>query len=215
MSPDLSAGDGSGLPSVTRVIDAAGLGADFSSVPADTLDVARVRGSMVHSACEYAALGDLDDASVPGFIRGYVDAFRAFVADVGWHPITIETRLTHPVWRYTGQPDAAGWIGTDRVQVDLKTPSVLAHGPVLLQLAAYAELHAAHYPTEPLQGVATLQLRRDGTYRLRRRDPLEIARAWRTFLAALRLLRQEANADDLLAIDRWTTDYDPMRRTAA
>ena len=205
-------------PRVSLIIDAAGLGADFSRIDPDVMAAAIARGRGVHLAVQLVDEGDLDDRTVPGPLRPYVDAYRQFVADTGYHPVACETRLVHPTWGYCGTPDKAGFLGTDRVGLDVKTPTSLSVGPVLLQLGAYfgpGALWNATYPTEPVQGVATLQLHPKGTYKLRRREPEETMRAERTFLCALKMLRGEASRSELDELDRWTTDYDPMRRTAA
>jgi hypothetical protein len=198
--------DGSGLASVTRIISDAGLGVDFSMIPPAKMAAAQARGNLAHKACELDALGILDEATVPESTMPYLDAFRDFRAAVGWRPILIETRLVHPLG-FTGQPDTVGWLGSERLQLDLKTPLTVSPGPILLQLAAYDALHRHNFPAEPLQGTAVLQLRPDGTYRLRRRDPVEIATAWTVFVAAFCMLRGTATDAQIRAIAAWARRY--------
>jgi hypothetical protein len=188
---------------VTEVIEEAGLGADFSRIRPAVMEAAQVRGTLVHRAVELVDHGDLDDRSVPPMLRGYVDAYRLFVADVDYRPIITEHEIHHP-FGFVGHPDKIGWIRTARQLVDIKTPIALAKGPLLLQLAAYDGGWNAEYPTEPLTGAGALQLGKDGRYRWREHD---LHRAWRVFVYALRLLQGVATRAELHELDRWRADY--------
>ena len=173
--------------SVTQVIDRGGLGADFSMVPEARMREATQRGRWVHDAVQFLDEGDLDDATVPGHIAGYVEAYRSFRGDTGYEPIACEVRLYSPTYGYAGTPDKIGWLGPWRILLDVKTPLSLAAGPVLLQLAAYEHLWREAHPKETLD-LRTLQLRPNGTYKLR---PLDTGLAWRVFQLALVKVRGE------------------------
>lgn len=192
------------IPRVTEVIDLAGLGSDFSAVDPVRLAAAQERGTLVHRAVEIADDGDLDRTSVPPALRGYVAAYDAFVGAVEYRPIATEYEVRHPLG-YVGHVDKVGWLQGRRWLPDIKTPLALNPGPLLLQLAAYFHGWNATCPTEPLHGVASLQLRPDGTYLWRRRDDIDIA--WGVFCAALAMLQGRATAAHRAAIDAWAARY--------
>ncbi len=191
------------IPRVTEVIDLAGLGSDFSAVPPAKLAAAQERGTLVHRAVEIFDDGDLDRDSVPAHLRGYVDAYADFVAATHYAPIATEIEVRHP-FGFVGHVDKIGWIAGARWIADVKTPLALNPGPLLLQLAAYRAGWEATYPTEPLAGIAVIQLRGDGRYHWRR---LGVDVAWTVFAAALAMLQGRATPAQLAAIDAWAARY--------
>lgn len=192
------------IPRVTEVIDLAGLGSDFSAVPAAKLAAAQERGTLVHRAVEIFDDGDLDRDSVPEKLRGYVDAYEAWTIAVDYRPIATEFEVRHPLG-FVGHLDKVGWITGRRWLPDIKTPLALNPGPLLLQLAAYYHGWNATCPTEPLAGVASLQLRPNRTYLWRPRTEIDVA--WSVFCSALAMLQGRATAGQLAAIDAWAARY--------
>lgn len=170
--------DGVVIPSTTQVLSLAGL-VDLSQIDPARLAAASRRGSAVHLATEYDDLGDLDEASVTDEVRPYLAAWRRFRADAGFVPELIEHRVVHVGHRYAGTIDRVGVLKRRREIVDLKSGTTQpTHG---LQLAAYDM--ALTDPDEP-RGRMTVQLRRDGTYRVHRYDnPHDRA----TFIACARV----------------------------
>ena len=168
------------FPRVTAILDAVGLGPDFSLVSPAVLEAARARGTLVHAAIEadhYRFVVDLPAPFAP-----YLDAYRKFVAESGHEPVRSEFEVTHPQWRYRGHPDRIGWLLGKRVILDWKCteqPDLPAAGR---QLAAYRLAWNVEHPTEPVESTAVLQLKSDGTYRLHELDPQE---SEPTFLAAV------------------------------
>mgnify|MGYP000879340087 FL=1 len=170
--------DGAIVPSVTQVPSLAGL-VDLSQIDPARLAAASRRGTAVHLATEYDDTGDLDEASVTDEVRPYLMAWRRFRADSGIVLELIEERVAHVGHRFAGTIDRVGRIKGRREIVDLKSGTTQpTHG---LQLAAY-DL-ALPEDDEP-RGRLTVQLRRDGTYRVHRYDnPHDRA----TFLACVRV----------------------------
>lgn len=163
------------LVSVTQAIEEAGL-VDWSRIEPETLLYAQRRGSGVHLACQFWDEGDLDETTLEPVLVPYLGAYRAF-RDTGvftLDPASIEVPLASPTLGCAGTPDRVGWVDGDRAVLDLKATYGLA--PVTgIQLAGYALLTGAVRRFG-------LQLRPDGTYRLREfRDPGDT----RVFLGAL------------------------------
>jgi hypothetical protein len=85
------------VPSVTRVLDHAGL-VSYDMVRKDILDRKSNLGTLVHRACEYYDQGDLDwsyfDADNPADqdVKGRLQAWASFRADTGFAPRLIEER---------------------------------------------------------------------------------------------------------------------------
>lgn len=168
--------DGRRLPSVTQVLAPL---VDFSMVPKDVLARAQALGTAVHRMTELYDNDDLDEDSLSDELRPYLGGWRKFRAECQFEPVTIEHRMSHPIFRYAGTSDRTGVIKGRLAVLDIKKMMVLgAHiGP---QLAAYEKLHQS----EGLQVLDrfALGLRPDGTYRLQPfTDPLD----WQCFLSHL------------------------------
>lgn len=169
--------NGRRLPSVTQVLQ---LVVDYSRVPADVLEAARVFGSHVHEACDLFDRGQLDWMSLDPALVPYVEAWRQFCLDSGAIVIASEIRLFHEKLRYAGTADVVlAWNGKivipDRKSTAVVPPSVGA------QTAAYAKAYQAmHGGREPER--RCIQLNPDATYRVHaKRDAAD----WSLFLSCL------------------------------
>lgn len=168
--------DGRRLPSVTQLLAPL---VDYSKVPRETLERAQALGTAVHRMTELYDNDDLDEESLSAELRPYLAAWLRFRAECQFEPVTIEHRMSHPLYRYAGTSDRTGVIKSRLAVVDLKKMMVLGPhiGP---QLAAYEKLHQAE-GLKVLDRFA-LGLRPDGTYRLQPyTDPLD----WQCFLSHL------------------------------
>lgn len=152
----------SDLPRVTRILQAVGLGPDLSAVPVDVLEAARDRGVRIHEAVEALVYGYLDDLTIDAETEPYVDAYKKFVADSGYEAQYAEIEVRHEAWRYRGHPDNVGWILGKRILIDLKSGGAER---VQYQLAGYKAAWDAQRPTEPVDSIAAVLLRRDRSYR--------------------------------------------------
>lgn len=170
--------DGSPVPSVTQVLhplDAAALAA----VPAETLEFARMRGTVVHKACEFYDQGRLDESSIDPQIAGYIEAWKLFRAQSGYEPVLTEARVYHERYRYAGTLDSAGMLNGKAVILDRKT-SLELYPSVGPQLAGYLAA-CPHDQIKPLARYA-IQLSADATYRLTKYTDAD---DWTCFLGLL------------------------------
>ena len=186
--------DGREVPSVTRVIAPL---QDFSRVPPDRLEAARVFGQDVHTACELADLGNLDEEHLQ---RESPEVFACLTA---WRRFTVECKPTwygieeivgHARRRYAGRLDRRGLallkLSGRRQPVhgvfDIKSSLDDEHASHGVQIAGYADA------VESMDGLSptkyrrfSVHLSRDGTYRLREwTDPSDLP----TFISCLTVL---------------------------
>ncbi len=159
---------GSTFPRVTHILEAAGLGPDFSGVPRPVLEAARERGKLVHAAIEAHHYGLTPE--VPPFAAPYYAAYLKFLADTGHEPIISEFEIEHPTWRFCGHPDRVGWLVRQRALHDWKCTDALVLKPVARQLAGYRLAWNAAHPQEPVTLCVAVQFKSDGTYRVHELD---------------------------------------------
>ena len=171
----------SAYPSVTQVLS---VYADFSMVPAATLEHAAARGTAVHRACAAIAQGlwvpSLSEEAIP-----YVTSFKH------WWPLVqeayaVEQELVDPAYGYRGHPDLIVRLAGENFArvVDLKTP--ITKNPLwAAQIAAYINLAKQVIP----EG---MEIKRSGTLRLSPQgkapkydEYTESARDFHVFVAAL------------------------------
>jgi hypothetical protein len=171
------------VPGVTSLLESLH---SFAGVDHDVLEAAKHRGSSVHAACHYLDDDDLDEARLKveqPDVHAYLAGYRKFLRDCTPNYTAIEVPVYHPTLRFAGTPDRIGELtyGGKRIPravIDLKT-SLASHPCWAMQCAAYA--HAAGVPTARQ---FSLQLRNDGTYRLKEWiDP----DAWPAFVSLLTL----------------------------
>lgn len=171
--------NGAVKPSVTQVLSKLH---DFNMVPKEVLEAACLRGTYVHTLCEYHDQNDLDDSSV-GIYRGYLDAWLKFTSDHSAKWSGIEMRGYSERFGYAGTLDRCGTLRGAPFVADIKT-SAAPHRVWNMQLAAYRQLLAEQDPSWLLARLATVQLRSDGTYKfIEWSDP----DAWPAFVALITL----------------------------
>ena len=159
--------EGRPVPSVTQVLHAAGLGADYSMVPPGVLERKRVIGEYVHRATQYLDEGCLDLETVDPEVQPYLSAYERFVAESGFRPQLIEHRLVSRVAGILcgGTVDRVGLMNGKPWLIDLKCVDRLYPG-FALQTAGY-ELLLPKPVVPPFRYTrAVLQLRRNGSPRL-------------------------------------------------
>ena len=93
--------NGKPLPSVTQVLRHEGIIPDMRFVT----EYGLLRGQYVHRATELFDLGTLDEDTIDGEIRPYLDCYKAFLGDYQGKILHIERRLYHPQWLYAGIVD--------------------------------------------------------------------------------------------------------------
>lgn len=176
--------DGERIPSVTEVLSDVGI-VDYSHLPESTREMALARGRAVHLATQFEDEGDLDEASIPDDLRGYLEAWRRFKRETRFVPELIEYRSFHPSHKYAGTLDRTGNLGGNVLNclLDIKTND--AQEWVRYQLAAYAAFFDS--PRKYIR--MSVELHADGSYRLK-----EFAcRHWQSdinvFMSALNVYR--------------------------
>lgn len=155
------------VPSVTQVLHAAGLAADYGLIDAETLERKRVIGEYVHKATQYLDEGSLDYESVDPTLQGYLAAYEAFLRESGFKPQLIEEQLVGRVSGMLcgGTVDRVGAMAGKLWIVDIKCIDRL-YPSFAIQTAGY-ELLLSKPVAPPFRYTrAALLLRRDGSYKL-------------------------------------------------
>ncbi len=161
--------NGQPVPGVTSVLAPL---TDYSRIPADRLERARQEGIAIHKTVELHAKGDLDEDSLPDWLRPRLAAFKKFMVDTQFEIRGSEQQVYHSAYGYAGTLDLAGAMvipegrRTKRVGALIDVKRSFAAGDVIgYQLAAYmAAVNDTPAPT--ITHRYALQLREDGTYRL-------------------------------------------------
>jgi hypothetical protein len=167
--------NGALVPSVTQLLDDAGMTPDYSLVPQPVLQHARERGIHVDLCCDLLDADDLDWRSVHPEALPYVEAWMAFREHEGFTPVASQVPLYHPTYEYCGTTDVVGTLpGTRPAVVERKTTAKMSP-TYALQTAGYGIDGLWYAP--PGGGVLApvpwarpvrlgVQLRRDGSYLL-------------------------------------------------
>lgn len=180
------------VPSVTQLLDDAGLTVDYAAIPPATLRHARLRGLHVDACCDLLDEDALDWSSVHPECVPYVEAWARFRADTGYAPAAGQVPLYHPLG-YAGTADSVGTLRGQWVVVERKATTKMA-ATYALQTAAYAQApYAAPPGGGPLTPVAWgtparlgVQLKRDGSYLV---VPYDDAEDLAAFLGVVALYR--------------------------
>lgn len=164
--------DGVRVPNVTSVLDAL---TDFSRVPPGVLEHARQEGTAIHKTIELYCGQDLAEDHLPQWLQPRLAAFKKFELETGFICKGSERRVFHATHRYAGTEDLEGAmpkLHADESIIDIKR-SFFAGATIGLQLAAYLEARNAERRKEKLPKIKrryALQLRDDGTFRMREFD---------------------------------------------
>lgn len=119
--------DGRLVPSVTQILQAVGVSADFETIAmyspklGDAIELKRQLGTAVHADCHAFDDDDLDWETVDPRVEPYVRAWETFRENSGLTPVTRERRVFHPTSFYCGTLDGL-FLAPDRrrVLVDIK-----------------------------------------------------------------------------------------------
>lgn len=149
--------EGKELPSVTRCT---GLLCDYGSVPADVLRAACEFGTNVHKATELWDQGDLDEDALDPALEPWLEGWKKFLSESGFHVRNIESRVHSKKYGYAGTLDRDGILNGKMVILDIKTPTVVnpSTGP---QTAAYQQA-VEEMTGEKIKGRYAVQLKANG-----------------------------------------------------
>lgn len=129
------------VPSVTQVLDSQL--ADWSMVPPDVLEAARIFGQHVHEAVAFELRGILHWDALDPAIRPYIEGLRNFMRKGDFVPLASEVQMGHRLFRYAGTLDLYGPVCGVSSLIDVKSGAVpRTVGP---QTAGYAELYHHNY----------------------------------------------------------------------
>lgn len=162
------------IPSVTQVLSI--LSDEIYGKCSDTfLKKASYKGSKVHFRTEMYdryKVNEQDDET-----DGFMEAYLKFLQDYNPEVLLIEQKVYHRKMLYAGTLDRVYRINGKVVLVDIKTTSKLYDRLVALQNSAYAMCLESMKYENPIDELAVLHLKNDGTYEfiiLKRRDDLFI-----------------------------------------
>lgn len=129
--------DGARIPSVTQVLKVL-TGDQFADVPKDVLANAAALGTAVHRAIELDINKELDEESLHGTVRPYLDMWREWCAMTGFEPELSEQQVYSRRLRFAGTVDVIGkFRNRDKAIIDIKRCALMppSVGP---QTAGYA-----------------------------------------------------------------------------
>lgn len=127
--------DGRPVPGVTSVLDPL---QKLDDIPPEVLAAAAEFGTHVHQACHLHNLDDLDWDALDPRLAVYVEGYRNFLADTGFHVVHSEKRVGSKRCGYAGTLDLFGVLRGRPSMIDIKSTAALPRtvGP---QTAAYSE----------------------------------------------------------------------------
>jgi len=154
--------DGRVVPSVTQVLERAGL-VCYSHIPAAILDHKAEIGTAAHAACHYYDEGDLDESTIDTEVIGYLEGWKKFRRETDFTAELIEYRGVAEVdgMRYGYTLDRAGLLQKKNILLEIKCTAgiEISWGP---QTAAYEM--ALRKPGEPVRRRVAVHLQPNGKY---------------------------------------------------
>lgn len=132
--------DGAMVPHVTGILKPL---VDYSQIPEEKLERARVLGVRQHKLIELECREGIEDPmSLGEYWRPHLAAFRTMVAETGFKLLHSERQVYHRTFGYAGTLDLEGILFDEDAIIDVKRS--LYAGPVIgLQLDAYREARNA------------------------------------------------------------------------
>lgn len=155
--------NGTPVLSITQIMRDVGIGPDFSMMNQEMIKAAALRGTHVHAICQYFDEDDLGD--VDQIYQGYLDAWIRFRKESGFVPEIREQMAYHPLYRFSGRPDAAGLLGDKKAVIEIKSgEGPTLHDSIGIQLAAQVLLIEDVAKYAPIKTRLAVKLHADGTY---------------------------------------------------
>ena len=176
--------DGQDYPSITTVIEAAGL-VNYDMLPADDLKFYQDRGTALHQAAWYDDEGDLDDRTVDPEVKPRLEAWRKLRREMQFTVLLSEARRFDRTYGYAGTPDRLVKLPNgERGVIELKSGPL--QPAVRIQTAAQANL------LEPQGGRLrrfAAHLKADGSYSVKEFPVSEMRTDLSVFLCALTVFK--------------------------
>jgi len=157
--------DGKPVANVARVLAEL---TDYSVIPAATLEVARQKGVAVHTMLDLDEKKDLDEETLPDWLKPVLAKWRQFVKETGFVTRASESRVYHPLYKFAGTLDRYGHMAMigGFAFVDFKR-SFLAGKVIGLQLAAYRAAYAEQVPEAKKAVLFALRINENTPVRLK------------------------------------------------
>lgn len=155
--------DGVTVPSVSELLEPL-RDREYSHVPPRILEEAAERGTEVHTATEMIDNGK--EFEFPEEWFGYLEAYQSFLREHEVEWTATEKPLGSRKYGYAGTVDRIGKIDGASALLDIKTTSKIHDKLVIPQLTFY-NLLAEENGFPGIERFFILQLKKDGTYRLR------------------------------------------------
>lgn len=127
------------IPSVTQILDGAGLNDAIKFISKETLDAASDLGTKVHRTTELYDNGTLDIDFLHPVLRSYLDQWIKFRKDYDFMPTGIELIKYHPIYKYAGIIDRIGTSRNKLTLIDIKSGIYVKTHEI--QLAGYEILY--------------------------------------------------------------------------
>ena len=155
--------DGQPVPNVTSILAPL---VSFDHIKPDVLEIARQKGVATHRMVELDCKGDLDEDTLPEWMRPALAQWRKFKAESDFVMSESEHKVFHPVYKFAGTLDLRGTMRGNVVFIDVKRS--LAAGPVIgYQISAYEHAYNAQQSVKSkLAKRYALKLSEVGPYRL-------------------------------------------------
>lgn len=182
------------VPSVTSILAPL---TDYSRMPRAVMDRARQEGEHIHKMIELYLANNLDEKTLPDWLRPRLVAFRKFQVQTGFRCEASERAVYHVAHQYAGRLDLVGELGGQLAVIDIKR-SLFAGAVIGLQLAAYQEAEndgRKRASQEKTKLRYALQLRDDATYRLEPYTEHTDFAVFLAFLTAHKWRQQHESAD--------------------
>lgn len=125
------------LLSVTTAFEKIGI-TDFSRVPFDVIEPARVKGDLVHDMAEYFGLEILNESTVDPQLFGYLEGIKKFFRDEVKRVIAIEQPVFSLTQGYAGTPDIVYEDRKSIIRLDDYKSALKPHKACKWQTAPYA-----------------------------------------------------------------------------
>lgn len=156
--------------SVTQILTRLGF-IDYTGANRAVMEAAMDRGKKVHQAIHYYNEGDLDEEQLDTALVPYLYAYKKFMRESGFVPLELEKVVHNATYRYAGTLDAIGIKDGRSCLIDYKSGKAMAW--TSLQCWGYACCLG-----EPPQDQYALELRRNGTYNLRKLGDFRDRQIW-------------------------------------
>lgn len=134
------------IPSVTQILDGAGLNDAIKFIPKEILDAASDLGTKVHRTTELFDNNTLDIDFLHPVLRNYLDQWIKFRKDYDFVPTEIELIKYHSLYKYAGIIDRIGTARGKLTLIDIKSGIYTKTHEI--QLAGYEILYNGSFPTK-------------------------------------------------------------------